>query len=40
MSLPSAITGLPDPQVATHPVGIPAIPSRTVKPWARSTPVR
>ena len=32
-SEPSAITGFPDPHVATHDVGIPATPSRTVKPF-------
>ena len=32
-SEPSAITGLPEPHVATHAVGMPATPSRTVKPF-------
>jgi len=40
MSDPSAITGLPDPQVATQAVGIPATPSVTVNPFFRSSPVR
>src|SRR5918993_402180 len=35
MSLPRAITGLPDPQVAMKAVGMPATPSSTVKPFLR-----
>ena len=33
MSLPSAITGFPDPQLAMKAVGMPAMPSCTVKPF-------
>ena len=33
MSEPSAITGLPDPHVAIHAVGMPATPSSIVKPF-------
>ena len=33
MSEPSEMTGLPEPQVATQAVGIPAIPSVTVNPF-------
>ena len=33
MSDPSAITGLPLPQVAIQAVGIPAMPSSTAKPF-------
>ena len=33
MSDPSVSTGLPDPQVAMNAVGMPAIPSSTVKPF-------
>ena len=32
MSEPSAITGLPDPHVATHAVGMPDWPRVTLKP--------
>ena len=40
MSLPSAITGPPEPHRATQAVGTPEIPSSTVKPFARSRPTR
>ena len=40
MSEPSAITGFPDPQRATHAVGIPETPRSTLKPFFSSTPVR
>lgn len=40
MSEPRAITGLPEPHVATHAVGIPAKPRWTVKPFFSSRPVR
>ena len=40
MSLPSEITGLPDPHVAIQAVGIPATPSSTVNPLSRSIPTR
>ena len=33
MSVPSAMTGRPMPQVATHDVGMSATPRRTVKPF-------
>ena len=35
-SEPRAITGFPEPHVATHAVGMPATPSCTVKPFWRS----
>ena len=40
MSEPSAITGLPDPQVAMNAVGMPAIPSSTVKPFFSRMSIR
>ena len=40
MSDPSAITGLPLPQVATHAVGMPATPRRIAKPFFSSMAVR
>ncbi len=40
MSEPSAITGLPLPQVATHAVGMPATPRFTAKPFFSRIPVR
>ena len=40
MSEPSAMTGLPDPQVATHAVGMPDWPRVTLKPNFSSWPVR
>ena len=40
MSEPSAITGLPDPQVATHAVGIPATPRSILKPFFSRMAVR
>ena len=40
MSEPSAITGLPDPQVAIHAVGMPAMPRSIVKPSFSRIPVR
>ena len=40
MSEPSAITGLPDPQVATHAVGMPDCPRVTLKPNFSSCAVR
>ena len=40
MSEPTAITGFPDPHVATHAVGMPAYPSSTVKPSRRSSATR
>jgi hypothetical protein len=40
MSEPSAITGLPDPHVATQAVGIPDWPRVTLKPNFSSCPVR
>jgi hypothetical protein len=39
-SLPSAITGRPDPHRATQAVGTPLTPVCTAKPWRRSSPVR
>ena len=39
MSEPSAITGLPDPHVAMNAVGMPAMPSWTVKPFFSSTSI-
>ena len=36
MSEPSAITGLPDPHVATHAVGMPDTPRCTLKPYFSS----
>ena len=35
MSLPRAITGFPDPQLAMNAVGMPATPSSTVNPFFR-----
>ena len=40
MSEPSAITGLPEPHVATHAVGMPDTPRCTLKPCFSSRPVR
>src|SRR6266508_3742708 len=40
MSEPSAITGLPDPQLAMNAVGMPAMPSCTVKPFFFKMSVR
>jgi hypothetical protein len=40
MSDPSAITGLPEPHLATHAVGMPATPRCTVKPNFSSCAVR
>ena len=40
MSEPSAMTGLPEPHFAIHPVGTPANPRWTVKPFFSRTPVR
>ncbi len=40
MSEPNAMTGFPEPQVATKAVGIPAVPRSTVKPFFSSNPVR
>ncbi|MDZ7632860.1 MAG: hypothetical protein U5K74_16355 [Gemmatimonadaceae bacterium] len=40
MSEPSEITGLPLPQRATQPVGIPATLRVTVKPFFSRIPVR
>jgi hypothetical protein len=40
MSEPSAITGLPDPYVATHAVGMPDCPRVTLKPNFSSCAVR
>ena len=40
MSLPSAITGPPEPHRANHAVGMPETPSSTSKPFSRSTPTR
>ena len=37
---PSAITGFPDPQVATNAVGIPATPRSILKPSFSRIPVR
>src|ERR1017187_1340558 len=39
-SLPREITGLPDPQLATHAVGMPATPRRIWKPSFSRIPVR
>ena len=39
MSLPSAITGPPEPHRATHPVGRPATPRSIAKPFFSSTSV-
>ena len=39
MSLPNAITGFPDPQVAIHAVGISATPRSTWKPFCSRMPV-
>ena len=40
ISEPSEITGLPDPQVATHAVGMPAKPRSTLKPSFSRMPLR
>ena len=40
MSEPSAMTGLPDPQLAIHAVGMPARFSSIVKPFFFRMPVR
>ncbi len=40
ISEPREMTGLPEPQVATQAVGMPAIPSRTVNPFLRSRSIR
>ncbi len=40
ISEPSEITGLPEPQVATHAVGIPATPRSILKPSFSRMPVR
>ena len=40
ISDPSAITGLPDPQVAIHAVGIPAMPRSILKPSFSRIPVK
>ena len=40
MSDPSASTGLPLPQLATNAVGIPTMPSSTVKPFFLSSSTR
>src|SRR5215207_8525810 len=40
MSEPSAMTGLPDPHVAIHAVGMPATPRSTLKPFFSRIPVR
>ncbi len=40
ISEPSEITGLPEPQVATHAVGIPAMPRSIWKPSFSRMPVR
>ncbi len=40
MSLPKEITGLPEPQVATKAVGIPATPFSTSKPFFSRRSVR
>src|SRR5271168_821919 len=40
ISEPSEITGLPDPHVATHAVGIPATPCSTLKPSFSRMPDR
>ena len=34
------MTGLPEPHLATHAVGMPATPVSMVKPFSFSTPVR
>jgi hypothetical protein len=39
-SLPSAMTGEPEPQRATQAVGMPAMPRSMVKPFFSSTSVR
>ena len=38
-SVMKPITGLPEPQVATQAVGMPAIPRSTLKPFFSSIPV-
>ena len=40
MSLPSEMTGLPDPHRATNAVGMPATPRSTLKPFSSSSPLR
>ncbi len=40
MSDPSEITGFPDPQEASHAVGIPAMPRSILKPSFSRMPVR
>ena len=40
MSDPSAMTGFPDPHVATQAVGIPEMPRRMVKPFFSRMDVR
>ena len=40
MSEPSAITGLPEPQLAVHAVGMPATPRSIRKPFFSRIPVR
>ena len=40
MSLPSAMTGPPVPQVAVQAVGMPATPRSILKPFFSSTEVR
>jgi hypothetical protein len=40
MSEPSAMTGLPDPQVAMKAVGMPAMPSSTANPFFLRMPIR
>ena len=40
ISEPSASTGLPDPQVATNAVGIPATPASTVNPFFSRMAIR
>ena len=40
MSEPSEITGLPEPHVAVHAVGMPATPRVTLKPFFSRMPVR
>ena len=40
MSEPSAMTGLPDPHVATNAVGMPATPSSTLNPFVLRMSIR
>ena len=40
MSEPSEITGFPEPHVATHAVGMPAMPRVTLNPFFSRMPVR